>query len=114
MPKKRLPHALSEDQVRTARHVTQLIPGRASPPMYACGLRISEATHWRSGSVDRANQVLRIIGKGDKDGCTAAPTGSRRVRNGVRTHRTARWLSQSARRVAASTDTAVPHRRPTA
>jgi len=31
--------------------------------MYACGLRISEATTLGAGAVDRANQVLRIIGK---------------------------------------------------
>jgi len=29
--------------------------------MYACGLRISEATTLEVGSVDRTNQVLRII-----------------------------------------------------
>ena len=62
---KRLPEALSEDQVR------QLLGGIRNPVhktclaiMYACGLRISEATHLEIGSVDRANQVLRIIGKG--------------------------------------------------
>jgi site-specific recombinase XerC len=31
--------------------------------MYACGLRISEATTLEIGAIDRANQVLRIIGK---------------------------------------------------
>jgi integrase/recombinase XerD len=35
--------------------------------MYACGLRISEATTLEIGAVDRANQVLRIVGKGDKE-----------------------------------------------
>jgi site-specific recombinase XerC len=31
--------------------------------MYPCGLRISEVTTLEAGAVDRANQVLRIIGK---------------------------------------------------
>ncbi|HTW72050.1 MAG TPA: hypothetical protein VME47_19345 [Acetobacteraceae bacterium] len=35
--------------------------------MYAYGLRISEATTLGIGAIDRSNQVLRIIGKGDKE-----------------------------------------------
>jgi len=31
--------------------------------MYACGLRISEATTLEVSAIDRANQVLRIVGK---------------------------------------------------
>lgn len=34
--------------------------------MYACGLRISEATTLEVRAIDRANHVLRIIGKGNK------------------------------------------------
>ena len=41
--------------------------------MYACGLRISEATTLGVGAVDRANQVLRIIGKGDKERLVPLP-----------------------------------------
>jgi site-specific recombinase XerD len=41
--------------------------------MYACGLRISEATTLEVGSVDRANQVLRIIGKGNKQRLAPPP-----------------------------------------
>ena len=62
---KRLPEALSEDQVR------QLLGGIRNPVhktclavMYACGLGISEATTLEVSAVDRANQVLRVIGKG--------------------------------------------------
>jgi hypothetical protein len=61
---KRLPEALSEDQVR------QLLSGIRNPVhktclavMYACGLRISEATTLEVSAIDRANQVLRIVGK---------------------------------------------------
>ena len=35
--------------------------------MYACGLRISEVTTLEVGAVDRANQVLLIVGEGDKE-----------------------------------------------
>lgn len=41
--------------------------------MYACGLRISEATTLEIGAIDRANLVLRIIGKGDKERLVPLP-----------------------------------------
>ena len=41
--------------------------------MYACGLRIGEATTLEIRSIDRANQVLRIIGKGDKERLVLLP-----------------------------------------
>jgi site-specific recombinase XerD len=65
---KRLPDVLSDEQVR------HLLGGIRNPThktclavMYACGLRISEATTLEIGAIDRANLVLRIIGKGDKE-----------------------------------------------
>jgi site-specific recombinase XerD len=71
---KRLPDALSDDQVR------RLLGGIRNPThktclavMYACGLRISEATTLEIGAVDRANQVLRVIGKGDKERLVPLP-----------------------------------------
>jgi integrase/recombinase XerD len=41
--------------------------------MYACGLRISEATTLEVSAVDRANQVLRIVGKGNKQRLVPLP-----------------------------------------
>ena len=41
--------------------------------MYACGLRISEVITLEVGAVDRANQVLRIIGKGNKERLVPLP-----------------------------------------
>ena len=35
--------------------------------MYACGLRVGEATTLEVTAVDRARRVLRIVGKGDKE-----------------------------------------------
>ena len=71
---KRLPDALSDDQVR------HLLGGIRNPVhktclavMYACGLRISEATTLEVGAIDRANQVLRIVGKGDKERLVPLP-----------------------------------------
>lgn len=91
---KRLPEALSEDQVR------HLLGGIHNPvhktclcTMYACGLRISEVTTLEVGAVDRANQVVRIIGKGNKERLVPLP---RPVLDDLGrlwlTHRNPRWL----------------------
>jgi site-specific recombinase XerD len=66
--------------------------------MYACGLRISEAIHLEIGSVDRANQVLRIIGKGDKERLVLLPQPVLDEFGTVwRTHRNPRWLFPNRR-----------------
>jgi integrase/recombinase XerD len=41
--------------------------------MYACGLRISEATTLEVDAIDRANKVLRIVGKGNKERLVPLP-----------------------------------------
>ena len=41
--------------------------------MYACGLRISEAATLEISAIDRANKVLRIIGKGNKERLVPLP-----------------------------------------
>jgi len=61
--------------------------------MYACGLRISEATTLEIGAVDRANQVLRIIGKGDKERLVPLPQPVLDDLGRLwRTHHNCRWL----------------------
>jgi site-specific recombinase XerD len=61
--------------------------------MYACGLRISEATTLEVTAVDRANRVLRIIGKGDKERRVPLPQPVLdELRDLWRTHRNPRWL----------------------
>jgi site-specific recombinase XerD len=61
--------------------------------MYACGLRISEATTLEVDAVDRANQVLRIIGKGDKERLVPLPQPVLDELTRLwRTHRNRRWL----------------------
>jgi site-specific recombinase XerD len=66
--------------------------------MYACGLRIGEATTLEIRSVDRANQVLRIIGKGDKERLVLLPQPVLDELGTLwRTHRNPRWLFPNRR-----------------
>jgi site-specific recombinase XerD len=66
--------------------------------MYACGLRVGEATRLEIGSVDRANQVLRIIGKGDKERLVLLPQPVLDELGTLwRTHRNPRWLFPNRR-----------------
>ena len=61
--------------------------------MYACGLRISEATTLEIKAIDGPNFRLRIIGKGDRERLVPLP---RPVLDDLRlfwkTHRNPRWL----------------------
>jgi len=67
--------------------------------MYACGLRISEATRLQISAVDRANQVLRVIGKGNKERLVPLPQPMLDELGHVwRTHRNSRWLFPSSHR----------------
>ena len=91
---KRLPEALSDDQVRHLLGcVRSPIHRTCLAIMYACGLRISEAATLEVGAIDRANKVLRIIGKGNKERLVPLPQpildalGQLWVR-----HRNPRWL----------------------
>ena len=96
---KRLPDALSDDQVR------RLLSGIRNPThktclavMYACGLRISEATTLEIGAVDRANQVLRIIGKGNKERLVPLPQPVLDELSRLwQRHRNRRWLFPNRR-----------------
>jgi site-specific recombinase XerD len=61
--------------------------------MYACGLRNSEATALEVGAIDRANQVLRIVGKGNKERLVPLPQPIlNELGHLLRTHRNRRWL----------------------
>ena len=61
--------------------------------MYACGLRIMEASTLEVSAIDRARMVLRIIGKGDKERLVplAQPVLDQLVAL-WRTHRNPKWL----------------------
>ena len=61
--------------------------------MYACGLRISEATTLEISAIDRANRVLRIVGKGNKERLVPLPQPMLDELGHLwRTHHNHRWL----------------------
>lgn len=61
--------------------------------MYGCGLRIGEATTLTVGQIDGAKNLLRIIGKGNKERLTPLPQPLlEKLRGHWKTHRNARWL----------------------
>jgi site-specific recombinase XerD len=61
--------------------------------MYACGLRIGEAMALEPSSVDGANLLLRVIGKGNRERCVPLPRPVLDdLRKLWRTHRNPRWL----------------------
>ena len=66
--------------------------------MYACGLRVGEATTLEVTAVNRARGVLRIIGKGDKERLVPLPQP---VLDDLGrlwlTHRNRRWLFPNRR-----------------
>jgi site-specific recombinase XerD len=71
---KRLPESLSADQVRHLLGcIHNPIHRTCLAIMYACGLRISEATRLEISAIDRANLVLRIVGKGNKERLVPLP-----------------------------------------
>ena len=66
--------------------------------MYACGLRISEATTLEVTAIDRARRVLRIIGKGNKERLVPLPQPILDDLGRVwRTHHNRRWLFPNRR-----------------
>jgi integrase/recombinase XerD len=61
--------------------------------MYACGLRIGEAAALEVGSVDRANLLLRVIGKGNRERRVPLPQPVLDDLSRLwRTHRHKQWL----------------------
>ena len=89
-----MPIALADAQVRDLLgRVRNPIHKACFTVMYACGLRISEAVALEVGAVDKANLLLRIIGKGNKERRVPLPQP---VLDDLRklwlTHRNPRWL----------------------
>ncbi len=61
--------------------------------MYGCGLRLGEATTLEVGAIDGANQLLRVVGKGNKQRIVPLPQPLLDdLRSLWRTHRNPRWL----------------------
>ncbi len=61
--------------------------------MYACGLRISEASSLEVSSIDGKQKLLRIIGKGNKERLLPLPTPIlHQLRAVWKIHRNPRWI----------------------
>jgi len=61
--------------------------------MYSCGLRVSEAVSLDVHAINRANMVLKIVGKGDKERHVPLPLPMlRQLEDLWRSHRHPRWL----------------------
>jgi integrase/recombinase XerD len=85
---------LTDDQVRALLGCVETpIYRTCFAVMYACGLRIGEAAPLEIGSVDSANMILRVIGKGDKERRVPLPRPVlEALRNLWLTHRNPRFL----------------------
>src|SRR3954471_5372788 len=96
---KRLPEALSDDQVRHLLGCVRSPTHRTCLAIvYACGLRISEAATLEVGAIDRANKVLRIIGKGNKERLVPLPQPILDELGHLwRSHHNPRWLFPNRR-----------------
>jgi site-specific recombinase XerD len=96
---KRLPESLPDDQIRhLLGAIRKPIHKVCLSLMYACGLRISEATTLEVGAIDRAGRVLRIIGKGNKERLVPLPQPILDDLGRVwKTHHNRRWLFPNRR-----------------
>jgi len=96
---KRLPVVLSLEEIR--RLLQQVFSPRyrlCLACMYACGLRISEATTLSVSQVDGARGLLRVIGKGNKERLVPLPQPLLlQLRELWKTHRHPRWLFPNRR-----------------
>ena len=82
---KKLPCVLSSEEV--TRLIDAAQPGRERALVqttYACGLRLSEATHLQVGDIDSSRMVVHVRqGKGQKDRLVPLSAAARRVPTGA-------------------------------
>ena len=94
---KRLPDARSDDEVRQLlRAIRNPIYRACMCTMYACGLRISEATKLPITAIDSKRMLLRVIGKRNKQRVVplSEPTLDM-LRRVWKLHRNEKWLFPS-------------------
>jgi site-specific recombinase XerD len=89
-----LPVALTDEQVRSLlRRVRNPTHKICFAVMYACGLRIGEAAALEVGAIDKANQILRVIGKGNTERHVPLPQPVLdELRKLWKSHRNPKWL----------------------
>lgn len=92
---KKLPVVLSQKEVRRVLSCIRIFRHRAClSTIYACGLRISEATYIQIGDIDSHHMLLHVKhGKGGKDRFVPLPKGTLlMLRDFWKTHRNKVWL----------------------
>ena len=89
-----MPFALTDEQVRSLlRRVRNPTHKACFAVMYACGLRIGEAATLEVGAIDKANQVLRVIGKGNTERHVPLPQPVLDdLRKMWKSHRNPKWV----------------------
>ena len=89
-----MPVALTDEQVRgLLRRIRNPTHKICFAIMYACGLRISEAATLEVGAIDKANQLVRVIGKGNTERLVPLPQPMLDdLRTLWKTHRNPKWL----------------------
>jgi len=91
----KLPVVLSQDEVKRVLSSIRIFRHRAClSTIYACGLRLSEATHIKIGDIDSHHMILHVKhGKGGKDRFVPLPKGTLLLlRDFWKTHRNKVWL----------------------
>lgn len=99
-PARTVPTVLSRSEVWQLIDAVRLDVYRAClTTMYACGLRVSEATTLAVGQVDSARMVLVIHGKRNKDRLVPLARATlEMLREHWRTHRNPQWVFPSSHR----------------
>ena len=89
-----MPVALTDEQVRSLlRRIRNPTHKTCFVVMYACGLRIGEAATLEVGAIDKANRIVRVIGKGNTERLVPLPQPVLDdLRKLWKTHRNPKWL----------------------
>jgi integrase/recombinase XerD len=91
----KLPVVLSQEEVKQVLSSIRILRHRAClSTIYACGLRLNEATHIQIGDIDSHHMLLHVKhGKGGKDRFVPLPQKTLiMLRNFWKTHRNKVWL----------------------
>jgi len=91
----KLPVVLSQQQVKQVLSAIRIFRHRAClSTIYACGLRLNEATHIQVGDIDSHHMILHVkFGKGGRDRFVPLPNKTLiMLRNFWKTHRNNLWL----------------------
>jgi site-specific recombinase XerD len=91
----KLPVVLSQEEVKRILSSIRIFRHRAClTTIYACGLRLNEATHIQVGDIDSSHMLLHVkYGKGGRDRYVPMPESTlKMLREFWKTHRNKAWL----------------------